>query len=169
MNPLVKTILITTASATLALANYATTTKVIDGDTVYFKSQSKEVKCRMAYIDTPEKSNNKKAKKDLKQCSHITPAHMKEAGLKATQYAKHYFQIGSKHKINIIDTDRYGRAVCEVGEFNKRIVEEGYAIPFKEYIPKQKQREYSIALKQAKQNTQGLWQTHREVMECLGK
>jgi len=159
--------LFTTTS--LIFANYATVTKVIDGDTVYFKAQGEEIKCRVAYIDTPEKSRNKKAKRDVENCNGLTLNTMVAAGKQSTQYAKSYFQTGSKHKINIIDKDRYGRSVCEIGEYNRQIIEDGYAIPYMQYIPSSKKREFKLAAQEAKRNSAGLWGTHQSVMQCMIK
>jgi len=35
-------------------------TKIVDGDTLYFRTYGKKVKCRIEYIDTPESRDNKK-------------------------------------------------------------------------------------------------------------
>lgn len=153
----------------LLFANYATVIKVIDGDTIYFKAQSEDIKCRVAYIDTPEKSKNDKAKRDVASCSGLTLDTMVNAGKQSTKYAQNYFKLGSKHKINVIDKDRYGRSVCEIGEYNQQIILDGYAIPYIRYIPSDKKREYTQAAKQAKQNNVGLWKTHQGVMQCITK
>jgi len=153
----------------LLFANYATVTKVIDGDTVYLKAQGEEIKCRVAYIDTPEKSRNKKAKRDVENCNGLTLDRMVAAGKQSTQYAKSYFQTGSKYKINIIDKDRYGRSVCEIGEYNRQIIEDGFAVPYVQYIPFNKKREFKLAAQEAKRNNAGLWKTHQGVMQCMTK
>jgi endonuclease YncB( thermonuclease family) len=156
-------------TGSLLFANYATVSKIVDGDTVYFKAQGEEIKCRVAYIDTPEKSRNKKAKRDANNCNGLTLDTMVDAGKQATSYAKQYFKTGSKHKINIIDKDRYGRSVCEIGGYNKQIVHDGYAIPYMQYIPSSKKREFAQAAKEAKRNRAGLWRTHQSVMQCMSK
>lgn len=153
----------------IADIQYATTTKVVDGDTVYFKSNSKELKCRIAYIDTPESSKNNKAKKDVDKCNGIVIDSMVQSGKLSKEYTSEYFKIGSKHKIDVIGTDHYGREVCEIDNFNIEIVKDGYAIPFAEYTPSSKQREFNVAEKEAKQNNRGLWRSHKQILECLKK
>ena len=156
-------------TTSLIFANYATVTKVIDGDTVYLKAQGEEIKCRVAYIDTPEKSRNDKAKRDVENCSGLTLDTMVAAGKQSTQYAKSYFQTGSKHKINIINKDRYGRSVCEIGAYNRQIIEDGFAVPYTQYIPFNKKREFKLAAQEAKRNNVGLWGTHQSVMQCMSR
>lgn len=56
----------------LLIADTGILTKVVDGDTLYFKTNSKKVKCRIEYIDTPESMNNKKNKRDISNCRGIT-------------------------------------------------------------------------------------------------
>ena len=123
----------------------------------------------MAYIDTPESKRNEKAKKDISKCNGIALETIVEAGKLSSDYAREYFKIGSKHKINIVGKDHYNREVCEVENYNIKIIQDGYAIPFAQYIPKDKTREYDMAEKQAKQNNKGLWESHKQILECLKK
>ncbi len=164
-----KLIFILSLASTLSFADYATVTKVIDGDTVYFNMNGDEVKCRFAYVDTPESKKNEKAKKDASKCNGVTVDYMVEAGKEAAQYTKEYFKKGSKHNVKIVDMDRYGRAVCEIDNFNIELVEAGYAVPFVQYIPILKQREYKVAVQEAKKNRAGLWHSHNSVMQCMQK
>ncbi len=164
-----KTVIGFILATNLLFANYATVTKVIDGDTVYLKAQGEEIKCRVAYIDTPEKSRNDKAKRDISDCNGLTLESMVNAGKQSTRYAQNYFKLGSKHKINVIDKDRYGRSVCEIGEYNRQIIEDGFAVPYTQYIPLSKKREFKLAAQEAKRNSAGLWKTHQGVMQCITK
>lgn len=153
---------------TLSFAEtYSTVDKVIDGDTIYFKNNNREIKCRLAFVDTPESFNNGKSESDLKKCLNIGKTEMSQAGKLATQYTKKVLKKGEKHKINIIGSDKYGRSICIIDDFNLTLIEEGYAVPFYKYIPKTKVRDFDVAIKKAKINKKGLWKSHPEVMRCL--
>lgn len=145
---------------------YLNVTKVVDGDTIYFKDN---IKCRLAFIDTPESMKNDKAKKDIRNCSGITLENLVDAGLKSKAYTGEFFKVGSSYKIYILGEDHYGRLVCYSEQFNKKIVEEGYALPFYEFIPESKKREYTAALNNSKINNSGLWKSHPSLMQCLNK
>jgi len=67
----------------LLLADHGTLSKIVDGDTLYFKTNGKTVKCRIKYIDTPES----KLKKDISNCN-VKAKEMKSAELSATRQAK---------------------------------------------------------------------------------
>jgi len=70
----------------LSFAEIGTLKKIVDGDTVYFNVKNKTVKCRVAYIDTPEKSFNNKLKSDIKNCGYsVKEKDMKAAGKSATR------------------------------------------------------------------------------------
>lgn len=163
-----KKVLAAALFSVLAFADMMTVEKVIDGDTVYFRRGNEEVKCRIAYIDTPESRSNEKLGKDMSNC-HIVPRTMIEAGKEAKNFTANYFRKGSKHDLTVIDTDRYGRSVCKIGEFNSLIVRSGYAYPYWRYIPSGNRREFKIALDEAKRNKAGLWSSHEPIMRCMEK
>lgn len=150
----------------LLFADIMTVYKVVDGDTIYFKNKGTLVKCRVAYIDTPESKRNAKAKRDARNCL-TTLDYMVAAGKEATLYAKSKMLKGSKHSVRILGYDRYQRAICEIDNYNHKAVQDGYAYPYFRYIPKVKRRKYKIAVKLAKMNKNGLWQKYQTVMKCL--
>lgn len=156
----------------LLMADIGVATKIVDGDTVYFRSGGKEIKCRVAYIDTPEKSRNARAKKIIEHCPGTTLERMVDSGKKAKTYAKTLITVGTKYAFDVVDIDRYERSVCKIrlpsGEsFNLLMVEEGFAVPYNEYLPEALKREYAQAAAVAKRGGAGLWGTHRAVMGCL--
>lgn len=156
------------AFSLVANADVGLLSKVIDGDTIYFN----DVKCRLAYIDTPESKKNKKAIKDSQECTGITPLSMVDAGIAAANFTKSSLQQGKSYQYQVIDTDRYGRSVCEVASngrlLNMEIVSQGYAVPYTNYIHDDEiLRQFSKALSDAKRNNRGLWKTHPNVMKCL--
>lgn len=164
-----KLLLTTLLGSTLLFASthYGTVTKVVDGDTIYFKADGEQVKCRVANIDTPESRRNSKAKRDAEKCTGVTPETIVKAGKKSTEYAKSYFKIGSKHKFDISGYDRYKRAICTIGSYNQDIVKAGYAVPYWRYIANNLKRDYQKAFKEAKSSNRGLWNSDKSVMSCM--
>jgi len=79
-------------------ADIGTLIKVVDGDTLNFKTNGKTVKCRIEFIDTPESSNNRKNKKDAKNCKGISNKDLVGAGKSATRYAKSLLKLKSKYE-----------------------------------------------------------------------
>lgn len=156
--------------ASITSADVGKLTNVVDSDTIYFG----EVKCRLAFLDTPESKNNSKAKKDVSRCIGMTVPQMVEAGEKSAEYTKTQLQIGRSYKYEVTDTDHYGRSVCLVeangGSLNLKIVAAGYAIPYERYIPdEQTKRLFIKEMHNAKQSNRGLWSTYRPVLECMDK
>ena len=148
--------------------------KVIDGDTLYFYSNGHKVKCRIAYIDTPESKRNKRAKKFARKCPNVTLGTIVKAGKLATKHAKQLVKIGKKYKFDVVDKDRYGRSICIVhlpGQYtyNELMVLDGYAVPYWYYMPKGLKRKFFILQREAKSNRAGLWDRYRKVMECLDR
>lgn len=142
--------------------------KVIDGDTIHLKSGGEVVKCRIAFIDTPEKSRNARAKRFVAQCKGLTLDTMIKAGKEAKEYAKRHFKKGQRVKFHSLEKDRYGRDVCVMGDYNLQIVRDGFAVPYWRYIPADKKREFKKASMEAKRGA-GLWKSYPAVMECLSK
>ena len=154
-------------------ADTGTLTKVIDGDTLYFKTNSKEVKCHIEYIDTPESHESKKLDKDISQCN-VSKKDMLSAGKSATRYAKSLLTIGKQYEYDVSGKDRYKRSVCTVKLdsstlFNNAMVTDGYATIYRQYMNKKELAFYSTLLEDAKKQNVGLWRDRREVIECLDK
>ena len=158
----------------LLLADVGALKKVVDGDTLYFHSQGKTVKCRIAYIDTPESRFNERAKREARRCAGIVPQRMVEAGKAATRHAKTLVSVGKSYRFDILGRDRYGRSICIVrlpdGEtYNERMVKDGYAVPFWKYVPSSMRRRYKRLADESKVGRKGLWDAYRPLMECVLK
>lgn len=154
------------------LADVGVLKKVVDGDTLYFRSGGHTVKCRIAYIDTPESHFNERAKREARRCAGIVPQRMVEAGKAATRHARRLVAIGRSYRFDVNGRDRYGRSICVVrlpdGEtYNERMVKDGYAVPFWKYVPYSMKRRYKRLADESKAGRKGLWSAYRPVMECL--
>lgn len=152
--------------------------KVTDGDTAVFKTGSGVlVKCRMAYIDTPEASNNPRTRVKSVACS-LPIDYIQKVGKLSSSYTTRYLELVTKGNTVPVDVKIVGRdlknnrMVCEVGDngsFNWNIVRDGYAVPYRTYIPKAKKAEF-IRLETEAMNTRvGLWKMYPDIMECIRK
>jgi endonuclease YncB( thermonuclease family) len=113
---------------------------VSDGDTIHIVTNNQKYKIRFYGIDTPEKTQ--------------------EYGLEAKSFV--HKRIANKNvKVEVMDTDRYGRKVGKVyynGKYlNKEIVKNGYAWWYKNYAKNDKDLEN--AEKYARANKLGLWKS----------
>ena len=167
-----QTIISTVLLAVTLLADVGTLKKVVDGDTLYFHSRGHTVKCRIAYIDTPESHRNERARRKASACRGVTLDRMVEAGREASRYARNLVSIGKSYRFEVKGRDRYGRSICVVrlpgGEtYNERMVKDGYAAPFWKYIPILKVYRFAKLEREAGSGRKGLWRDCRPVMECL--
>ena len=168
MNKSIKVFITALIFPLVLLSDIGMLSKVVDGDTVYFG----EVKCRLAYIDTPESKDNSKADRDASKCNGMTSQRIVDAGKAAAAFTGSQLQLGKSYKYQVVDMDKYGRSVCLIeangDNLNLSIVSSGYAVSFERYIPDpQTKRDYAKAVQSAKQNNRGLWKSHRSVMECM--
>ena len=106
------------ASAAMGQTLFGKVTRVVDGDTVAFKVHNGPVeKIRLADIDTPERDQpwGTEATTALRQWSMSKPA-----------------------RIEVVDTDRYGRLVATLWvddeNINRRLVNEGHAWVYRKYL-----------------------------------
>lgn len=156
--------------SSMAFAQVATLSKVVDGDTVYFSNGDK---CRIAYIDTPESSFNSKVDRDASKCNGLTTGTMVNAGKDAAKQAKSLLSVGTSYRYDSIGSDQYGRSICVLklpngDSFNLAMVRSGYAVAFGKYIDDNNvYRSFYGAMRDAKQNNVGLWGQKRPVMECM--
>jgi len=156
----------------LLLADTGSLTKIVDGDTLYFKTNGKKVKCRIEYIDTPESKNNSKLKRDIKHCRGISTKDMISAGKSATRAAKRLLKLGDKYSYKTHGKDRYGRSICVVQlddtkTFNEVMILDGYAVPFRRYMTSDEKRYYNRVLEKARTQNRGLWKNYSREIECL--
>lgn len=157
----------------LLMADVGTLTKIVDGDTLYFKTNNKKVKCRIEYIDTPESRNNRKNKHDISKCRGITAKDMASAGKSATRAAKRLLTLKKQYSYSVHGKDRYGRSICVVklnnSTFNEQMVLNGYAVPYRHYMNSSELKYYNMLLKKAKTEKIGLWRDRESVIECLNR
>lgn len=151
-------------------AEYGVINRIVDGDTVHFNHST--TICRLAYIDTPESKNNDKAKRDASECIGITPSYIVEAGIQSSSFLNSIMTIGDTYAYNIVDTDHYGRSVCEITKnglnINLQIIESGYGVVFNKYINDASIKKiFNSKQVEAKSKNRGLWGTNKSVMKCM--
>jgi micrococcal nuclease len=138
------TLLPLVASAAMGQTLFGKITRVVDGDTVSFKVHNGPVeKVRLADIDTPERDQpwGTEATTALRQWSMSKPA-----------------------RIEVVDTDRYGRLVATLWvddeNINRRLVEEGHAWVYRKYL-----RDTSLIKLEARAKSRrtGLWSSNNAI------
>jgi endonuclease YncB( thermonuclease family) len=98
---------------------------------------------------------------------------MINAGKEASDFTVSQLQLGMSYAYQVVDIDKYGRSVCLIelnrdNNLNLSIVNAGFAVPYKRYIPDNTIKlKYIKALRDAKQNNLGLWKSHPNIMECM--
>jgi endonuclease YncB( thermonuclease family) len=141
--------------------------RVSDGDTLVLRSgDSQKFTVRFACVDAPEiphsqKEKNSKITKDVNQFTW---------GVKAqTRIEKLIQATNNRVKLNITDSDRYGRKVAEVrlpnGTFLQQVLlEEGLAKVYRPYLSKCPSKDIvQQAETQAKQQKIGIWSDRKFV------
>lgn len=162
-----KVFITTVVTTTLLLGDVGMLTKIVDGDTVHFGN----IICRFAYIDTPESTNNARLNSKLEKCTGVTVETMIKAGKSAKEYTEKMLIKGKTYKYNIVSTDRYNRNVCEIYKdaelFNLKMVEEGFAVPYYQYIPSKMYYQFNKASKEAVRNKKGLYGSNPSAIQCI--
>jgi micrococcal nuclease len=138
-------------------------TRVTDGDTFEVEINGKKEKVRMLGIDTPEKYNSDKLKKDIERTKRDSET-IKKLGELSSQFTKKLLdgkKVILEPDTSQDDKDRYGRLLRYVyltdGTFvNREIIEEGYALAFRKFRVS-KEKELVEAEKNARENRRGLW------------
>lgn len=110
--------------------------QIDDGDTITVNDTSnQEIRVRFACIDTAETPKSDADK------NTDNPADKNQFlwGNRAKERLKSIIKVGEQVKLNIVDTDRYGRKVAEVrlpdGTFIQQIlVKEGLAMVYRQYL-----------------------------------
>ena len=132
------------ASAAMGQTLFGKVTRVVDGDTVAFKVHNGPVeKVRLADIDTPEKDQ--------------------PWGTEATT-ALRQWSMSKSARIEVVDTDRYGRLVATLwvddANINRRLVKEGHAWVYRKYL-----RDTSLIKLEAraKSTRAGLWSSNNVI------
>jgi micrococcal nuclease len=116
--------------------------KVLDGDTLHVQRGREVVKVRLYGVDCPEKRQS--------------------FGSQATRFTTEFI-LHKKAKVEIMDTDRYGRTVgiVSVGRkmLNRELVRSGYAWTYNTYCKKQPLcTELNTLEERARKRKVGLWQ-----------
>jgi len=141
--------------------------RVIDGDTIEFNDRT----CRLYGIDTPETYYSSKLYNDSEMCQ-IDEDIIKKSGEKSKEFIENKL-LNKNLKIKLMGKDRYDRDICDVSfsngiNLNQQLVEEGYAIVWKDYIKDKTVLETYLEYENsAKQASKGLWNTSYNVMNCL--
>jgi endonuclease YncB( thermonuclease family) len=132
------------ASAAMGQTLFGKVTRVVDGDTVAFKVHNGAIeKIRLADIDTPERDQpwGTEATAALRQWSMSKPA-----------------------RIEVVDTDRYGRLVATLWvddeNINRRLVIEGHAWVYRKYLRDTSLIKLEARAKSAKA---GLWSSNNVI------
>ncbi len=117
--------------------------KISDGDTITVQTNQDSLTIRLACIDAPES--------DAPQ------------GQQASQRLQQLIPIGTQIRLNIVDTDRYGRKVAEVYKGNNLVnlwmVQEGQSLVYRKYLancPDNAQRLLDAEVK-AQRKQLGFW------------
>ena len=143
--------------------------KISDGDTLTFSL----AKCRILYIDTPEKFESDKLYRNSVKCG-IDIKRIIDAGELSTKKANELLNIGKTYEIKTYEKDKYDRSLCQVKidenlDFGEEMIKSGYAVLFKngEGIKESNIKNRLISIQNsAKKNGSGLWGEYSDVMEC---
>ncbi|WP_413173316.1 thermonuclease family protein [Anabaena azotica] len=135
--------------------------RVSDGDTLVLKgADGKKFTVRFACVDTPEVPHSKKEKSSKR----VRDVNQFSWGVKAqTRVEELVKQSGDRVKLNIIESDRYGRKVAEVrlkdGAFVQQVLlQEGLAKVYRPYLSKCPSKDIvQQAEAQAQQQKIGIW------------
>ncbi|MBD2667376.1 thermonuclease family protein [Richelia sinica] len=110
--------------------------QINDGDTIAVTDTSnQEIRVRFACVDTAE---TPKSESD-NNTNNPTDKNQFSWGNKAKERLESIIKVGDQVKLNIVDTDRFGRKVAEVrlldGTFVQQIlVKEGLAMVYRQYL-----------------------------------
>ena len=126
--------------------NAATVVSVGDGDTIRVSEGNKKITVRLACIDAPERSQQ-------------------PWGARSTELLKQLTPIGSQVTLRVQTTDRYGRVVAELinyqGNVNKLMVGAGQAFAYRKYLRKCDAQKYLGIVDEAKRRGIGIWSVGR--------
>ena len=130
--------------------------KVADGDTITVISDGTKIKVRFYGIDAPETE-----KRNRKTGRVSKPGQPYGEEVFKTLEEKVYRQ---RVRLDIMDIDRYKRAVAVVWlgnrNINREMVREGWAWAYRQYLDRPHASEYIDAEEQARKEKRGLWQQY---------
>ncbi len=141
-----------------------TVTRVVDGDTFHCKLKSGEdVKVRLIGVDTPESTDNPKARRDSEK-SGMSVEEITRMGKLAKEFTKQLIPKGEVVylEFDVQQTDRYGRLLAYVWlrdgrMLNEVLIKEGYAQVYTVPPNVKYQERFIEAQRYAKENRKGLW------------
>ncbi|MCS7308259.1 MAG: thermonuclease family protein [Aquificaceae bacterium] len=137
---------------------------VSDGDTFHCTlSSGEEVKVRLVGVDTPESSDNPKARRDAER-SNVSVEEIIRMGKLSAEFTKKLLPRGTRVylEFDVQKTDKYGRLLAYVwlpdgSMLNELLVREGYAQVYT-IPPNVKYQERLLqAQRYARENRKGLW------------
>ncbi len=141
-----------------------TVVRVVDGDTFHCRlSSGEEVKVRLIGVDTPESSDNPKARRDAERSGQSLEEIIK-MGRASAEFTKRVLPKGETVylEFDVQKTDRYGRLLAYVWlrdgrMLNELIVREGYAMVYTIPPNVKYQERFLEAQRYARENRKGLW------------
>ncbi|WP_126148349.1 thermonuclease family protein [Synechococcus elongatus] len=126
-----------------------TVTRVSDGDTIRVMLNGKEERIRLACIDAPEMRQAPFGKASRDRLLQLAP-------------------VGSTVRLRTLTRDRYGRIVAEVfrnaQNLNLKLVREGQAVVYRQYLQNCDRNQYLPAELEAKQRRSGFWRSGSPIM-----
>ncbi|MBW4633998.1 MAG: thermonuclease family protein [Iphinoe sp. HA4291-MV1] len=135
--------------------------RVSDGDTLTVKDEKgNNFNVRFACVDAPEIAHSRKEKQSKSSLTRDQFNWGAKAQERVQQLVK---QAGDRVKLNIIDSDRYGRKVAEVrlrdGTFIQEVlVREGLALVYRSYLNKCPSKDIiQQAETEARDSRRGVW------------
>lgn len=141
-----------------------TVVRVVDGDTFVCKLEGKEeVRVRLIGVDTPESSDNPKARRDAERTGQDLEEILRMGRL-AKEFTKRLLPEGTTVylEFDVQPTDRYGRLLAYVwlpdGRLlNEVLVREGYAQVYTVPPNVKYQERLLSAQRKAREEGKGLW------------
>ena len=135
---------------------------VVDGDTIDVDMDGKTQRIRLIGVNTPETVHPEKT--------------VEYFGKEASEYTKKSL-TGKTVEIETDDSqdkyDKYGRMLAYVivdgKNFNKSLIEDGYAYEYTYNVPYKYQSEFKNAQKNAEKNNKGLWAPKEEKKETVAE
>lgn len=170
-----KTIYLLALIASVSFAKEGVLTKIVDGDTLHFKTKNKLQKCKIAYINTPESSDNNQLKQDLGICKDISTKVMLSAGNSATKHANKLLKIGNTYSYTTYTKNN--EQICEVSlgggiTFSEKMLLDGYAVIWQVSKKRRDEQNFTSVLSFAKRKNNGLWGDNSKkgkAIKCLDK
>lgn len=128
--------------------------KVADGDTITVNSNGTKVKVRLYGIDAPETYKMNKRTGIISKSGQPSG----EEAFQALDNKVYHKQV----KLDVMDIDRYRRAVCIVclgnRNINREMVREGWAWAYRQYLDRPYTSEFIREEEEASKARRGLWE-----------